>query len=338
MSRMVSLPRGVQQTTSRRPNASSPSVTNRSSRGCASSRVSPRGSSRTAVASAKSTRCLVRLVRALAGSHSNLTGSVYAQTYTGQADARPEGPNLLGPHGPQGGRTGLSPRCPPNIYLSCTPAASIVSPATLICLSGSMFPDKSSERATPRLQVPAPGRTRVRCLRSERLRARARIRTRADGHHLHWNPATRRRGAATAVVVNRGALPTASAAVPHTDLRVPDSGEPVPDTSGPVPDSPNQGLRSSTAATGPSDESSRTRVGRRPFTAPHVVESAAHRRPKASHLMPFAAAVPRSSPIAAASSMRRAPSLGARRMDRAARVPRPPAPRASSPLPPPPQN
>lgn len=104
-----------------------------------------------------------------------------------------------------------------------------------------MFPDKSSERATPRLQVPAPGRTRVRCLRSERLRARARIRTRADGHHLHWNPATRRRGAATAVVVNRGALPTASAAVPHTDLRVPDSGEPVPDTSGPVPDSPNHG-------------------------------------------------------------------------------------------------
>jgi len=35
----------------------------------------------------------------------------------------PDGPNPLGPHGPQGGRTGLCPRCSPNIYLSSRPRA-----------------------------------------------------------------------------------------------------------------------------------------------------------------------------------------------------------------------
>jgi hypothetical protein len=47
-----------QQTTSRRLRASRPRVTNRSSRGWGSSRVSARGSSKTVAASAKSTRCL----------------------------------------------------------------------------------------------------------------------------------------------------------------------------------------------------------------------------------------------------------------------------------------
>ena len=49
--------------------------------------MSARGSSKTAVESARSTRCFLELPRALAGSHWNVTGQVYAQLCTGATRA-----------------------------------------------------------------------------------------------------------------------------------------------------------------------------------------------------------------------------------------------------------
>jgi hypothetical protein len=84
-----SCPRCVQLTTRRRPSASRPRVTKRRSRGCGSSLVRAQGSSSTAVASAKSTRCFLRLPLAFSGSHWNVTHLVYAHLYTALAENSP---------------------------------------------------------------------------------------------------------------------------------------------------------------------------------------------------------------------------------------------------------